>query len=320
MTEELEYVPGRFIVNRIVRPRMVCSGCEACTQASLPSRPIDRGRPGPGLLAHVLVNKYADHLPLYRQSQIFARDGIDLDRSTLADWVGKSTALLEPLADAIGKHVLAGPAIFADDTPIRMLAPGTGQTKTARLWAYGRDERPWGSNVPPASWYRFSPDRKGQHPKDHLAKYQGWMHADGYAGFADLYRSGDIREVACMAHVRRKFVDVHKAQGSAIADEAIRRIAQLYAIEKEARGSPPDRRVEIRKAKAKPIFDDLQVWLHAQLPSISGKSPLAGAIRYALTRMARLRPYLDHGILELDNNIAERAMRSIAIGRKTISS
>ena len=331
VTEELEYVPGRFIVNRIVRPRMVCSGCEAFTQAPIPSRPIERGRPGPGLLAHVLVNKSegtvapvaprkpqkdADHLPLYRQSQIFARDGLDLDRSTLADWVGKSTALLEPLADAIGKHVLAGQAIFADDTPIRMLAPGTGKTKTARLWAYGRDERPWGSSVPPASWYRFSPDRKGQHPKDHLAKYQGWMHADGYAGFEDLYRSGDIREVACMAHVRRKFVDVHKAQGSAIADEAIRRIAQLYAIEKEARGSPPDRRAEIRQAKAKPIFDDLQVWLHAQLPSISGKSPLAGAIRYALTRMARLRPYLDHGILELDNNIAERAMRSIAIGRK----
>ena len=142
------------------------------------------------------------------------------------------------------------------------------------------------------------------------------MHADGYAGFEDLYRSGDIREVACMAHVRRKFVDVHRAQGSAIADEAIQRIAQLYAVEKEARGSPPDQRVEIRQAKAKPIFDDLEVWLHAQLPSISGKSPLAAAIRYALTRMARLRPYLDHGILELDNNTAERAMRSVAIGRK----
>jgi len=212
--------------------------------------------------------------------------------------------------------VLAGQAIFADDTPVKMLAPGKGKTATARLWAYGRDERPWGSSVPPASWYQFSPDRKGQHPKDHLAKYQGWMHADGYAGFEDLYRSGDIREVACMAHVRRKFVDVHRAQGSAIADEAIRRIAQLYAVEKEARGSPPDRRVNIRQNKAKPIFDDLEVWLHGQLPNISGKSPLADAIRYALTRMARLRPYLDQGVLELDNNTAERAMRSIAIGRK----
>ncbi|MEP4197869.1 MAG: IS66 family transposase [Aliishimia sp.] len=264
VTEELEYVPGRFIVNRIVRPRFACSGCEAFTQAALPSRPIERGRPGPGLLA----------------------------------------------------HVLAGQAIFADDTPVKMLAPGTGKTATARLWAYGRDERPWGSDVPPASWYQFSPDRKGQHPKDHLAKYQGWMHADGYAGFEGLYLSGDIREVACMAHVRRKFVDVHRAQGSAIADEAIKRIAQLYEVEKEARGAPPDQRAGLRQAQAKPIFDDLETWLHAQLPNISGKSPLAGAIRYALTRMARLRPYLDRGVLELDNNTAERAMRSIAIGRK----
>ena len=316
VTEEPEYVPGRLIVNRIVRPRMTCSGCEAFTQAPLPSRPIERGRPGPGLLAHVLVSRYADHLPPYRQSQIFAREGLDLDRSTLADWVGKSAALLEPLADAIGRHVLAGQAIFADDTPVKMLAPGTGKTATARLWACGRDERPWGGDAPPASWYRFSPDRKGQHPKDHLASYQGWMHADGYAGFEDIYRSRHIHEVACMAHVRRKFVDVHRAQGSVVADEAIRRIALLYAVEKEARGSPSDRRVEIRQANAVSIFDELESWLHDQLPTISGKSLLAMAIRYALTRMKRLRPYLDHGFLELDNNTAERAMRSIAIGRK----
>ncbi len=278
MTEELEYVPGRFVVNRIVRPRLACACCERFVQAPLPSRPIERGRPGPGLLAHVLVCKYADQLPLYRQSKIFEREGIDLDRSTLADWVGKSTALLEPLADAIGRHVLAGEAIFADDTPVRMLAPGTGKTQTARLWTYARDERPWCGDAPPAAWYRFSDDRKGQHPKDHLARFRGWMHADGYAGFEELYRSGAIREVACMAHVWRKFVDVHRSQGSSIAEEAIRRIAQLYAVEKEARGSPPDRRVEIRQAKAAQIFDDLEVWLAMQLTRISGKSPLAGAI------------------------------------------
>jgi transposase len=315
VTEELEYLPGRFIVNRIVRPRLACSCCDRFTQAPLPSRPIDRGRPGPGLLAHVLVGKYADHLPLYRQSQIFERDGLDLDRSTLADWVGKSTALLEPLANAIGRHVLAGEAIFADDTPVSMLAPGAGKTQTARLWTYARDERPWGSAIPPAAWYRFSGDRKGQHPKDHLASFRGWMHADGYAGFEDIYRSGDVHEVACMAHVRRKFVDVHRAQGSPIAEEAIRRIAQLYAVEKEARGSPPDRRAEIRQAKAVQIFEKLEAWLAAQLPTISGKSPLAAAIRYALTRMTRLRPYLEHGILELDNNAAERGMRAVALGR-----
>jgi transposase len=295
---------------------MACSCCEKIVQAPLPSRPIERGRPGPGLLAHVLVSKYADHLPLYRQSQIFEREGIDLDRSTLADWVGKSTNLLEPLADAIGRHVLNGQAIFADDTPVKLLNPGAGKTKTARLWAYVRDERPWVGEAPQAAWYQFSPDRKGVRPRQHLANYQGWMHADGYAGFEDLYRSGRIHEVACMAHIRRKFVDVYKSQGSAIAEEAIKRIAVLYGIEKDARGQPPDERAKIRQEKAKPVLDDLQAWLNAQLPKISAKTPLAGAIRYALTRMKRLRPYLENGFLELDNNTAERSMRPIALGRK----
>lgn len=306
VTEELEYVPGRFIVNRIVRPRLTCTCCERFVQAPLPSRPIGRGRPGPGLLAHVQDSKYADHLPLYRQSQIFEREGLDLDRSTLADWIGKAAALLEPLADAIGRHVLAAEAIFADDTPVQMLAPGTGKTRTARLWTYARDERPWGGNAPPAAYYRFSGDRKGQNPKDHLSRFRDWMPADGYAGFEDLYRSGAIREVACMAHVRRKFVDIHRSQGSPIAQEAITRIAQLYAVEKEARGLPPDRRAELRHAQAAPVFDDLEVWLAMQLTRISGKSPLAAAIRYALTRMERMRPYLDHGILELDTDVVEQ--------------
>jgi hypothetical protein len=255
-------------------------------------------------------------LPLYRQSQIYGREGIDLDRSTLADWVGKSAALLEPLADAIGRHVRKGQAIFADDTPVKLQAPGAGKTKTAQLWTYVRDERPWAGNAPPAAWYQFSRDRKAEQPAEHLKPYKGWMHADGYAGFNELYRSGRIHEVACMAHIRRKFVDVQQSQGSAIAEEAIKRIARLYGVEKAARGQPPDERAKIRQDKAKPIFDDLEVWLHAQLPKISGKSPLAGAIRYGLTRMKRLRPYLDHGILELDNNTAERSMRGIAIGRK----
>jgi transposase len=227
ITEELEYLPGQFVVNRIVRPRMACSCCEAICQAPLPSRPIERGRPGPGLLAHVLVSKYGVHLPLYRQSQIFEREGIDLDRSTLSDWVGKAAALLEPLADAIGRHVLSGQAIFADDTPIKMQAPGNGRTKTARIWTYVRDERPWQSQAPPAAWYRFTVDRKGEHPAQHLTTYKGWMHADGYSGFNELYRSGNVREVACMAHIRRKFVDVFQSEGSIIAEEAIKRIAGL---------------------------------------------------------------------------------------------
>ncbi len=316
VTEELEYVPGRFIVNRIVRPRLTCACCERFVQAPLPSRPIERGRPGPGLLAHVLVSKYADHLPLYRQSQIFDREGLDLDRSTLADWVGKTTALLEPLADAIGRHVLSAEAIFADDTPISMLAPGTGKTQTARLWTYARDERPWGGDAPPAAWYRFSGDRKGQHPKDHLARYRGWMHADGYAGFEDLYRSGAIREVACMAHVRRKFVDIHRSQ----APRSPKRPSAGSRNSMPSRNRPEGHRQiaapNCESTHSAPIFDDLERWLAMQLTTISGKSPLAAAIRYALTRMDRMRPYLEHGILELDNNAAERGVRAVALGRK----
>lgn len=299
---------------------MAGSCCERITQAALPSRPIERGRPGPGLLAHVLVNKYADHLPLYRQSQIFERERINLERSTLADWVGKSAALLEPLADAIGRHVLRGQAIFADDTPVKMQAPGSGRTKTARFWTYARDERPWVGDAPRAAWYQFSVDRKGIRTIRHLKDYSGWMHADGYAGFEELYRSGRIHEVACLAHIRRKFVDVQQSQGSAIAEEAIRRIAELYAVEKEARGSHPDERVRLRQAKAKPVLDDLDTWLGVQLVRISGKTPLAQAIRYAITRIKRLKPYLDRGFLELDNNTAERGMRAIAIAGRTGSS
>jgi transposase len=316
VTEELEYVPGRFVVNRITRPRFACSGCERFVQSPLPSRPIERGRPGPGLLAHVLVSKYGDHTPLYRQSQIYAREGIDLSRATMAEWVGRSTALLEPLAEAIGRHVLEGGAIHADDTPVRMLSPGTGRTKTARLWTYVRDERDRDGAAAPAALYRFSPDRKGIHPARHLAGFEGWMHADGYAGFEEPYRGGAIREVACLAHVRRKFVDVHRAQGSAIAGEAIRRIGQLYAVETAIRGSPPDARARIRQEKAAPVFDDRERWLPEQLSTISGKTPLAMAIRYASGRLKRLRPYLANGTLSADNNAAERAMRCVALGRK----
>ncbi len=316
VTEELEYVPGRFVVNRIVRPRKACGGCEAIVQSPLPSRPIERGRPGPGLLAHVLVSKYADHLPLHRQSQIYAREGIDLDRSTMADWVGRSTALLEPLADEIGRIVRRGEALFADDTPVKMQAPGNKKTKTARVWTYVRDERPWSGSSPPCAWYQFTIDRKGEHPVSHLAGYKGWVHADGYSGFNGLFGHDKADEMACMAHVRRKFVDVFASQGNAIAEEAIRRVAELYAVEKEARGQSPDARVAPRQARAKPIFDDLEAWLHAQLPKISGKSPLAQAIRYALGRLPKARPYLENGHLELDNNTAERAVKPVAIGRK----
>mgnify|MGYP005726565855 FL=1 len=314
VTEELEYVPGRFIVNRIVRPRMACKCCDKIVQAPLPSRPIERGRPGAGLLAHVLVSKYADHCPLYRQSQIMERDGIDLDRFTLAGWVGQSTKLLEPLAEAIGRYVRAGAAIFADDTPIKMQAKK--KCATARIWTYVRDERAWAGDDPPAAWYRFSIDREGRHPTEHLANYKGWIHADGYTGFNELFAKEAVHEMACMAHVRRKFVDIFQSQGSQIAEEAIRRIALLYAIEKVARGKSPEERAALRQRDAKPIFDDLAAWLDTQVNRISGKSELAKAIRYALGRMKKMYGYLDNGSLELDNNCAERSIRCVALGRK----
>lgn len=316
VTEELEYVPGRFVVNRIVRPRMACSCCETFQQAPLPSRPIERGRPGPGLLAHVLVSKYCDHLPLYRQSQIYAREGIELERSTLADWVGKITALLEPLANLIARYVRQGPALFADDTPVKMLSPGNKRTKTARAWAYVRDERPWNGPAPPCAWYQFTPDRKGHHPVSHLSGYKGWVHADGYTGFNGVFGPDKASEMACIAHIRRKFVDIYKSQGSPIAEEAIKRIAELYAVEKLARGQSPEDRAALRQADAKPIFDDVEVWLRKQLPKLPRKSPLADAIRYALDRLPKARPYLENGVLEADNNCAERAIKPVALGRK----
>ena len=314
VTEELEYRPGQFVVNRIVRPRKACNGCDKIVQVPLPTRPIERGRPGPGLLAHVLVSKYADHCPLYRQSQIFEREGIDLGRSTLAGWVGQSSKLLEPLAEAIGRYVRAGGAIFADDTPIKMQAKK--KCATARIWTYVRDERPWNSQAPPAVWYRFSKDREGKHPTEHLGKFKGWIHADGYAGFNDLFAKEGVHEMACMAHVRRKFVDIFQSQGSEIAEEAIRRIALLYAVEKAARGKPAEERATLRQRDAKPVFDELEIWLTAQLSRISGKSELAKAIRYALGRMKKMRGYLENGFLELDNNCAERSIRCVALGRK----
>lgn len=317
ITEELEYIPGRFVVRRIIRPRMACTCCEAFSQALLPSRPIERGRPGPGLLAHVLVGKYCDHLPLDRQSKIFAREKVDLHRSTLTDWVGRSTALLEPLADHIGKLVRAGPALFADDTPVKLqskLKPK--KTQTARLWSYVRDERPWGGDGPACAWYQFSTDRKGEHPANHLSGYTGTVHADGFAGFNGLFRKDKAGEQACMVHVRRKFVDELERTGADIAKHTITQIAELYAVEKDARGKTPQERVALRQEKAKPIFDELEAWLQAQLPKISGKTKLAQAIRYALSRMPKARAYLSDGRLELDNNICERSIRPIALGRK----
>ena len=270
VTEELEYVPGHFVVKRIVRPRMTCTCCEAFAQAELPSRPIPRGRPGPGLLAHVLVGKYCDHLPLYRQSEIYAREKVNLHRSTLTGWVGQSTALMEPLAAHIGKLVRAGPALFADDTPVKMQAKGQAR-KPPGLWSYVRDERPWCGRAPPCAWYQFSVDRKGEHPSSHLKGYKGVIHADGFTGFNGLFGDGKASEQACMVHVRRKFVDIYESEGSAIAEEAIKRIASLYAVEKEARYKPAEDRVALRLAKGKADLRRSRDLAHAATPQDLGK-------------------------------------------------
>jgi transposase len=314
--EVLDYLPGRFVVRRHVRVKLSCRDCGTIVEAPMPPLPIEKGLAGPSLLAHVLVSKFADHLPLYRQAQIYAREGVDLDVSTLADWVGKSAALLAPLADAMAEHVLGGAAIHADDTPVPVLDPGRGRTKTGRLWAYVRDEREFGSRAPPAAFYRYSEDRKGERPRAHLADYRGFLHADGYAGFNELFAGGRIREVACLAHVRRKFFDIHQASASPIAGEALMRIAQFYEIERRIRGAPPERRRTVRQEEAKVPFKELQSWLERVLPTLPGRGALAVAIRYAIARLKRLEVYLEDGRLSIDNNAAERAIRGIALGRK----
>lgn len=316
VAELLEYVPASFKVIRHVRPKMACACCQSITQVEAPSRPIARGLAGPGLLAHVLVSKYADHLPLYRQSGIYERQGVQLERSTLADWVGHAAALLEPLAGAIERHVMAGEKIHADDTPVPVLQPGRKTTKTGRLWTYVRDDRPAAGNSPPAVWMRYTPDRKGEHPARHLAHYRGILQADGYAGFDALYERGGITEAACWAHVRRKFYDISQASASPIADEAIKRIGELYEIESRIRGRPPNERQQIRELEAAARLTALREWLTATLSQVSAKSAIAVAIRYALTRWPALDHYASDGRIEIDNNAAERSIRDVALGRK----
>ncbi len=316
ITEVLDYVPASFKVVRHVRPKLSCRLCETIVQAPMPSLPIERGKPGPGLLAHVLVSKYADHLPLYRQAEIYAREGVDLERSTLADWVGRSAALLDPLVAALRKSVLSSDVLHGDDTPVPVLAPGLGKTRTGRLWTYVRDGRPYGSPQPPAAVFFYSSDRKGEHPRAHLKGFTGILHADGYAGFNPVFETGHVTEVACWAHVRRKFFDDHATNPSPITTEALDRIGALYGIEDTIRGLPPDERRRIRREKAAPLLAALRAWLDTTLPKLSAKSDLARAMRYTLSRWAALKRHVDDGRAEIDNNAAERSIRGIALGRK----
>lgn len=316
VSEILEYVPASFRVIRQVREKQSCTACDCIVQEPAPSRPIERGLAGPGLLAHVIVSKYCDHLPLYRQSEIYEREGVDLDRSTLADWVGGSSRVLAPLVESVRRYVLEAEKLHGDDTPVPVLAPGNGSTKTARLWTYVRDDRPAGDTAAPAVWFAYSPDRKGDHPQQHLKGFRGVLQADGYAGFHRLYEEGAIREAACWAHVRRKFYDLHQAHQSPIASEALQRIGMLYAIEEQIRGRAPDERRDVRNARALPLLESLQQWLQMTLSKVSRKSDAASAITYALGRWTALMRYCDDGRVEIDNNAAERSLRAVAIGRK----
>jgi len=316
VSEQLEYKPASFRVIRHVRPKYSCTCCNSIVQAPAPSRPITRSYAGPGLLAHVAVAKFCDHLPLYRQSQIYSREGVALERSTLADWVGQICHLLRPLNDALQTYVLAASKVHGDDTPVPVLQPGRKTTKMGRLWGYLRDDRPAGSDAAPAVWFTYTPDRKGKWPAEHLATFSGTLQADGYAGYNALYATGRINEAACWAHVRRRFFEIDQVQLNSFATEVLREIAKLYVVEKEIKGKTPEQRKAARQARAGPVLESLKTQLRTTLGTVPKKLPLAKAIHYALVRWDALVRYVDDGTIEIDNNPIEREIRPIALGRK----
>lgn len=330
VTEVLAYVPARFEVIRHVRPACSCRKCETMVQAPMPELPIPRGMVDASFLAHMIVAKFCDHIPLYRQAEIDARAGVEIDRSQRAEWLGHMAWLLSPLVELTAAQVMAGRVVHADDTPVDVLAPGTGKTRTGRFWVYLRDERPHAGTAPPAVLYRYTPDRKGEHCRAELADFTGWLHADGYAGFGRLYEIGAMKssdaalvhgpprvaEVGCWSHVRRGFYDEFVEHKGAIAKEALDRIGALFDIERPIAGCPPDIRRVVRQRTARPKIDELAIWLDAQLQKIPGKSDLAKAIRYARSRWPALTRYLDDGRLEISNNAAENKIRPAALGRK----
>jgi len=318
VTETLELIPRQWKVIQHVREKFSCRACETITQPPAPSHPIARGRAGPKLLAHVLFAKYGLHLPLNRQSDAYAREGIDLDVSTLADWVGAAAATLMPLTEAIRAHVFAAERVHADDTTVPVLAKD--KTRTGRLWTYVRDDRPFGGHDPPAAVFFYSRDRGGEHPEQHLASYAGLMQADAYAGFNGLYEAnrkpGPIVEAACWAHGRRKFFDLARLNKAPIAVEAVARIDVLFAIEREINGLSPEVRVRVRQERSRPLVSELHTWLREQRAKVSRHNDTGKAIDYILKRWEAFTRFLDDGHLCLSNNAAERELRAVAVGRK----
>lgn len=316
----LDFVPASFRVKVIRRPRYACASCDGPpVQAPAPPRPIDGGMASEALVAHVLVSKFADHLPLYRQAQIYERHGIRLDRSTLGDWVGRACWWLRPLYDRILSHVMAQEKIFADDTTLPVLDPGRGRTKTGRLWCYAVDDRPWCGPAPPAVAFVYATDRKGERPAAHLSSFRGILQVDGYAGFGKVVKARDDDALAlafCWTHARRGFYEFHQATQSPIAAEALARIARLYAIEAEIRGQSAERRLAVRRERSRPEIEAMRAWLDEQLPRISKGSELAKAMRYVMRHWEGLTRFLDDGRIELDTNTVEREIRRIPLGRK----
>ncbi|EOY4664055.1 IS66 family transposase, partial [Escherichia coli] len=291
VSEQLELISSAFKVIETHRPKLACCRCDHIVQAPVPSKPIARSYAGAGLLAHVVAGKYADHLPLYRQSEIYRRQGVELSRATLGRWTGAVAELLEPLYDVLRQYVLMPGKVHADDIPVPVQEPGSGKTRTARLWVYVRDDRNAGSQMPPAVWFAYSPDRKGIHPQNHLAGYSGVLQADAYGGYRVLYESGRITE-------------------------ALQRIAELYVIEAEVRGCSAEQRLAARKARAAPLMQSLYDWIQTQMKTLSRHSDTAKAFAYLLKQWEALNVYCSNGQVEIDNNIAENALRGVAVGRK----
>jgi transposase len=320
VSEMLDVVPAIIRVKRIRRPRYGCRTCaSAVVQAPAP-RPIDGGLPTAALLAHVAVSKFAWHLPLYRQAQMLAGHGIDLDRSTLVRWIGRAAWWLQPLHALLVQTVMTAPKMFCDDTPLPVLDRTRRRTRIARLWCYGVDDRPWQGPGQPVVVYRYAEDRRGCHVKEHLERFHGVLQVDGYSGYADLADAGRpggaVTLAYCLAHARREFFDVHKQTADPIAAEALRRIGEIYAIEARIRGLSAAGRVAIRQAETKPLMAALWSWLMQRLSEISKKSSLAAAIRYTLGHWQGLTVFLGDGRVEVDNNTVERAIRPIPLGRK----
>jgi transposase len=317
VSERLDVVPAQFRVLVVRRPKYACRSCEnGVAQAQAPARLIEGGLPTDALIAQVLVSKYADHLPLYRQAQIYARQGVDLDRSTLADWVGRAAFLLRPVHERLLFWLKRSGKLFADETTAPVLDPGRGRTKTGQLWAYARDDRPWGGGDPPGVAYIYAPDRKAERPLAHLAGFAGVLQVDGYAGYRALAEKGGVELAFCWSHVRRRFYELAAGGPAPIASEALERIAALYAIEKDIHGRSAEERRAIRRENSRPIIDAFEPWLRGKLDLVSQKSKLAEAIRYALSRWKGLARFIDDGRVDIDSNVVERSIRPIALNRK----